>query len=197
LNTQKVAIFIDGNNFYHGLKNIIGNANIDYRKFAELLVEDKQLTRIYYYNSPIDQTANPEGYREQQGFFAYLQCVPRLCLTLGRLEKRKIKLPNEIYQRVKDLIPDQTITTYVEKGVDTKLAVDMVTLAYKNMYDVAILVSGDGDFVPVVKGVQDFGKEVVNAYFKEKEIKGYHLRKVCDSFIRLDKIYLAPCLRSP
>jgi uncharacterized LabA/DUF88 family protein len=49
----------------------------------------------------------------------------------------------------------------------------------------------------VVTGIQDFGKEVVNAYFKEKEIKGYHLRRVCDSFIRLDKIYLAPCLRSP
>jgi uncharacterized LabA/DUF88 family protein len=142
LSAQKVAIFIDGNNFYDGLKNIIGNVNIDYRKFAKLLVGDKQLTGIYYYNSPVDQTTNPEGYRKQQGSFAYLQCVPRLCLTLGRLEKRKVKLPDELYQRVKDLIPDQPITSYVEKGVDTSLAVDMVMLAYKNMYDVAILVSG-------------------------------------------------------
>jgi uncharacterized LabA/DUF88 family protein len=51
-------------------------------------------------------------------------------------------LPDELYQRVKDIIPDQPITTYVEKGVDTSLAVDMAMLAYRNMYDVAILVSG-------------------------------------------------------
>jgi uncharacterized LabA/DUF88 family protein len=76
LSAQKVAIFIDGNNFYHGLKNIIGNANIDYHKFAELLVGDKQLTRIYYYNSPVDQTTNPDGYRKQQGLLPIYNVCP-------------------------------------------------------------------------------------------------------------------------
>lgn len=197
MNTQIVAIFIDGNNFYHGLKDIIGNTHIDYRKFADLLTVGKQLTRIYYYNSPVDQAAYPEEYRKQQKFFTYLHSVPRLCFNLGRLEKRKVKLPDEIYERVKDIVLKQTITTYVEKGVDTKLAVDMLMLAYKKMFDVAILVSGDGDFVPVVEGIQDLGKEVINAYFQEKGREGYHLRKVCDDFIKLDKDYLAPCLRSP
>lgn len=55
--------------------------------------------------------------------------------------------------------------TYVEKGVDTLLAVDMLSMAYKSAYDVAILVTADADFVPVVNEVKSFGKCVFNAYF--------------------------------
>ncbi len=35
-----------------------------------------------------------------------------------------------------------------EKGVDVKIAADMVPLAYRDLYDAAILVSGDGDLAP-------------------------------------------------
>jgi len=50
-----------------------------------------------------------------------------------------------------------------EKAVDVKLATDMITL--KDIYDVAIIVSGDQDYVPAVEVVKDAGKQVVNAAF--------------------------------
>lgn len=50
-----------------------------------------------------------------------------------------------------------------EKAVDVKLSVDLLQLA--NNYDVAIIVSGDGDYVPVVQAVKDLGKRVVNVSF--------------------------------
>jgi uncharacterized LabA/DUF88 family protein len=34
----------------------------------------------------------------------------------------------------------------------------MVSLAYENAYDTAVLVSGDGDFLPVVKKVKELDK---------------------------------------
>jgi uncharacterized LabA/DUF88 family protein len=51
----------------------------------------------------------------------------------------------------------------VEKAVDVKLAVDLLHLA--SNYDVAIIVSGDGDYVPVVQAIKDLGKRVVNVSF--------------------------------
>lgn len=50
-----------------------------------------------------------------------------------------------------------------EKAVDVKLASDMITL--KGIYDVAIIVSGDQDYVPSVEVVKDAGKQVVNVAF--------------------------------
>jgi len=48
----------------------------------------------------------------------------------------------------------------IEKKVDIKIAVDIISLAYENAYDTALLVSGDGDFVPVVKKVKELDKNL-------------------------------------
>lgn len=47
-----------------------------------------------------------------------------------------------------------------QKGVDVKLAVDMVRFAAANIYDRAILIAGDADFIPAVEAVKEFGKQV-------------------------------------
>jgi len=53
-----------------------------------------------------------------------------------------------------------------EKAVDVKLSVDLVLL--RGIYDIAVIVSGDQDFVPAVQVVKDFGKKVVNVSFKTR-----------------------------
>ena len=54
----------------------------------------------------------------------------------------------------------------IEKKVDIKIAIDIISLAYENAYDTAVLVSGDGDFVPVVKKVKKLKKNVEVWAFK-------------------------------
>jgi len=39
---ERVAIFIDGSNFYHGLKATFGKASINFEKFAEKLCAGKK-----------------------------------------------------------------------------------------------------------------------------------------------------------
>jgi uncharacterized LabA/DUF88 family protein len=53
-----------------------------------------------------------------------------------------------------------------EKGVDVKLATDLLSL--NDIYDVGIVVSGDGDYVPAVQTVKDWGKHIVNVSFLKK-----------------------------
>jgi uncharacterized LabA/DUF88 family protein len=54
-----------------------------------------------------------------------------------------------------------------EKGVDTSISVDMVTML--PAYDVALLISGDADGIPSVKYVKNSGRQVGAVEF----LKGY------------------------
>jgi uncharacterized LabA/DUF88 family protein len=50
-----------------------------------------------------------------------------------------------------------------EKAVDVKLATDLISL--KDIYDIAVIVSGDQDYVPAVAAIKDLGKRTVNVSF--------------------------------
>jgi uncharacterized LabA/DUF88 family protein len=54
---------------------------------------------------------------------------------------------------------------YEEKGVDVALAVDMLTGAFEDRYDTAVLVSSVGDFKPAVEAVRRYGKRVEYVFF--------------------------------
>lgn len=50
-----------------------------------------------------------------------------------------------------------------EKAVDVKLATDLIK--FKDIYDIAVIVSGDQDYVPAVEAIKDYGKRTVNVSF--------------------------------
>jgi uncharacterized LabA/DUF88 family protein len=52
-----------------------------------------------------------------------------------------------------------------EKGVDTRIVTDMISLAWEQSYDVAVLVSADRDFVPVAEYLQTKGVKVIHGAF--------------------------------
>ena len=56
---------------------------------------------------------------------------------------------------------------YTIKGDDIHLSLDMLNHAWENRYDKAILFSGDGDFVQLVKYVKGKKKEVQMVSFDE------------------------------
>jgi len=164
--TERVAIFIDGSNLYHGLKNNNIKTNIDLGKFCEHLLDNRRLTRIYYYNAPKKTQDNPEGYKRQQNFFNKIKKIPFLELKLGRLV-------------IRSGVP-------LEKGVDVLITVDMIKYARNNAYDTAILVSGDGDFAPALEFLKEFGKHIDNAYFSNG--RSMNLENHSDRFINLDNL---------
>jgi len=52
-----------------------------------------------------------------------------------------------------------------QKGVDVNIALDCLDIAFSDRYDVAVLIAGDEDFVPLVRKVTAMGKRVLVAYF--------------------------------
>ncbi len=172
---ERVMVFIDGNNLYHSLKNVIGKTNLEFDKFARRLVGDRHLIRTYYYNAPLNREDDEEKHRLQQSFFDSLDSVPYLTKRFGRLERRIVR----------HNLPDGTFIstpTYVEKGVDTHIVVDMLTFAFKDNYDTAILISGDEDFALIVEKVKELGKHVEVANLGGS----YLLRQAADKYILID-----------
>jgi len=175
---ELVAIFIDGSNFYRVLKANKGRYDIDFQKFAVKLVGTRHLLRTYYYTAAVDQFKGLERYKEQQKFFYNLHRTPYLELRLGRLVTHG----------------DEEL----EKGVDVRLAIDMLKLAWANAYNTAILVSHDGDFADAVLAVKEMGKHVECAGFTHPNLSNRiadRLLQVTDKAIALDGDYLDECWR--
>lgn len=71
--------------------------------------------------------------------------------------------------------PDKTVH---EKGVDVRLAVEMIRFARENQYDVAYLISSDTDLVAAVEEVQSLGKAV--QYVSIPKEQSFSLTKTAD-----------------
>jgi uncharacterized LabA/DUF88 family protein len=53
-----------------------------------------------------------------------------------------------------------------QKGVDVELAIDVLDYAHENRYDVAVLITGDADFIPLVRRITSLNKQALIAYFE-------------------------------
>lgn len=61
---------------------------------------------------------------------------------------------------------DDVTYKLAQKGVDVELAIDVLDAAHEDRYDVAVIVAGDGDFVPVVRRITSLSKHALIAHFE-------------------------------
>ena len=59
-----------------------------------------------------------------------------------------------------------------EKGTDIAMAVDALQIGLDGKIDIAVLVTGDGDFIPLVRTLNKQGIRVLAAFFEFKDSQG-------------------------
>ena len=150
---QRVAVLIDVQNMYHSAKNIY-KARTNFKEILKAAVSGRQLIRAIAY------VIRTESGEEQPFFEA--------------LSKMGIEL------KVKDL---QIFPGGMKKADwDVGLAIDAVRLADLTI-DAIVLVTGDGDVIPLVEYLKGKGRQVeIVAFGKSTSSR---LRKVADDFIDL------------
>ena len=136
----KVIIFIDGANIFSTSRQFRSNFRVDFFKLAQTLVGSRQLIRTYYFGS--------EGILPNQKQLKFYEKLQRsgISVILRPLRRRGDNL--------------------IEKGIDVALATEMLSLGFRNAYDIAILVSGDSDYIHTVNKLKNIGKIVEIAAFK-------------------------------
>jgi uncharacterized LabA/DUF88 family protein len=72
----------------------------------------------------------------------------------------------------------------VEKGIDTAIVTDMITLALEGAWHVSVLVSADRDFIPAVRYLVTKGYKVFHAGFPPR---GMDLAGACWASIDIQK----------
>jgi len=172
MKSERTMIFIDGSNIHWGLRDFRQRNNvkdkIDYKKLIDYLVYGRILARaIYYCSKPI-----PPGTGSQIRFIGYLRHIG-------------IQVVEKPLKTRTDPVTGKTRT--VEKGVDVALAVDLIGMAWEDAYDVAILVSGDSDYVGAVSKVMGKGRNVEVASFRKFLSK--ELKEICLKVTLLDDIW--------
>lgn len=150
---RPAMIFIDGGYLRAEVKRVFGHDNINFALLSHHLNRSimeghihPELIRVYYYDAIVDHK-DPK-YDEQDRYFKDIRKNNNYEVKLGRLI------------RTKD-------DRYRQKGVDVLLAIDMITKAFLNHYEIALLLGGDDDYVDLVKSIKDLtGKRIYGAYFQ-------------------------------
>lgn len=168
-------VFIDGSNLFRSFKDHRPDIRYSISKLIEFLVDGRYLIRPYYF------TAEQIPPRPAQiSFFNGLR-YDGIDVTSRPLKNRtkKMRCPH-------GYVEECEYHYQVEKGVDVALITKMISFGFKDVYDTAILVSGDSDFIEAVQQIKDLGKRVEISAFNKSIAPG--LRKIADKFISINEI---------
>lgn len=144
---ERVAIYIDGSNFYRYLKEIKlihpKGKDFSYPALISFIAENREVVSGRFYIGIMRDYNNTERSRElvrkQQRFLAAIE-KEGLAVKRGRIMYNRGRIR--------------------EKGTDVKIAVDMIIGAVDDLYDTAIIISSDTDLIPALKYVRYKGKRI-------------------------------------
>ena len=179
-NLERVQIFIDGGNFYHlALKKLnINSLDFSFENFANFLADGRKIIDLgkrFYIGTIREKEGDLQSKKnmsEQTKLFAKLDKTNwqrKTSKLRTRLEKVKIDQRTIGYKELHEKgISSIKFHRMREKGIDVKIAVDMIIGAMDDKYDTAILVSSDTDLVPAVN-------TIINRFNKKVEYIGFSI----------------------
>ena len=179
---ERVVAYIDGFNLYFGLKSAGWKRFywINLQLLAQNLLKPGQdLVFTKYFTSRVSYPAEKE--RRQSTFlealetlndfriyYGHYQADPQRCRKCGH----KVWIPNE-------------------KMTDVNIAVEMLSDAYQNLFDVALVISADSDLSPPVLAIKNLfpEKRLVIAFPPQRH--SAQLQRLAHGFIQIGRASIA------
>jgi len=157
---ERVIAYIDGFNLYYGLRSK------GWRRYywlnvqalvRRLLKPGQQLTFTRYFTTRVSGTlSDPQKSKRQSTYLEALETLSELDISYGHYLRKPVRCfkCGSHWQ-----VPD-------EKMTDVNIAVAMLSDAFRNRFDTALMVSGDGDLSGAVSAVRSLfqDKRVVVAF---------------------------------
>ncbi|MDO8183737.1 MAG: NYN domain-containing protein [bacterium] len=170
---MRVSVYIDGGNFYHLVikKLDIEENNFDFDTFANFLIDGRAVSessKRFYKGSIPEKEGDPrskELMSKQTKLFTILKKSGwniKTSKLRTRVEELVVDSRVSEYQKLKKIGIEKIHTERMrEKGIDVKIATDLLVGAFDDKYDTAIIVSSDSDLVPAIDWVRNRKKKKV------------------------------------
>jgi uncharacterized LabA/DUF88 family protein len=194
---KRTIVFVDGQNLFYGAKIAFGYPfpNYDILSLATTLCQQHgwQLGEVRFYTGIPDATDN--------AFWNHFWTA-----KLAQMGRDKINVFSRPlrYRNQTARLPDGKTHTFLvgaEKGVDVRLAIDIIRLAHSEAFDVALVLSQDQDLSEVADEIRVIGQEQ-NRWIKiasafpaspaSKNVKGIYRT----DWIKIDRATYDGCIDS-
>jgi uncharacterized LabA/DUF88 family protein len=140
---SRYCFYIDGFNVYYSLntKRFQKYKWLDYRKVAKGTVKSgDNITGIYYFTILVEW--KPDAVARHKQYIKALQSVG-VETIFGRFMQKKVRCH----------VCGRYYKTREEKQTDVNIALRMVCDGIKDLYDRAVIISGDTDLIPAIEAV--------------------------------------------
>jgi uncharacterized LabA/DUF88 family protein len=152
---KRTVVFVDGQNLVHAAREAFGYMypNYDVRALAERICAGRgwQLTEARFYTGIPDPQDDP---RWHHFWSAKLAVIGRQEV---RVYSRSLRYRNQTVR-----LPDGKTHTFLageEKGIDVRIALDVIRMAHRTEYDVAVILSQDQDLLEVAEEIRVIARE--------------------------------------
>lgn len=142
---ERVIAYIDGFNLYFGLKSKGWQRYywLNLRKLVlNILKPEQKLVLTKYFTARV--SLPPDEQKRQATFIEALETLKDFKIFYGKYQIN----PRECQRcHFKDFVPN-------EKMTDVYIAVELLTDAYQDLYDTALLISADSDLTPPINALK-------------------------------------------
>jgi uncharacterized LabA/DUF88 family protein len=157
MSQQRAIAYIDGYNLYHGLRDsrLTTSRWLDLVALSEsLLKPDQHLKAVRYFTTRVRN--DPATAARQSTYLDALKARGGVEIIYGHFLSKSVKC----------FSCQNTWQTHEEKKTDVNIAVRLLEDGYDDLYDLAVVVSGDSDLAPPIAAVQrrHAAKRVVVAF---------------------------------
>jgi len=170
---EKVCIFIDGANFHHLVLKKLGIKDLEFSfdEFAEFLANGRKIIdkgKRFYTGTVREREGDlrsKKAMAKQTTLFTILESYNWEIKT-SKLRRRteRVLIDDRVinYQQIQNKgIKEIKFIRTREKGIDVKIATDLIAGAIDNKYDTAIIVSSDTDLAPALDWVRKRRKKKI------------------------------------
>ena len=152
---KQTIAFVDGQNLYHAARKAFGYSypNYDIQALASTICRTKSWHLIHtrFYTGIHDLSEDPWWYHF---WIAKLAVMGRqgvqVCTRPVRYHNKRITLPDGTIHRFR---------IGEEKGIDVRIALDVIHMALRKEYDVAVIFSQDQDLAEVAEEIRSIAQE--------------------------------------
>lgn len=202
---MKVVIFVDARNFEQGFYSLCRKREefryIDFYKINSFIMKylgaNFQYTqaflhhvRTYFYTGEFTDNLIKKIEKFAAGVVNKEEIEKMLTKAKKDYEKQSMffRLAKNYYFfeiKTKPLQFSPSERKIAQKGVDVQLAVDLVDFSHKDVFDIAVVLSGDIDLLESIKTVKNMGKQVI--IFGENETTADEMKKYADLFVDIGR----------